>query len=170
MIPQRRLPGPPRDIYLTHLHPDAGHRGFHERLRRQICVPTRATGALTGDLGDKFVPQRGPPGPPRQTYLTHLCSDAGHQGLHRRLRAHTNIVTPARGVLRRLSEPRFSALRNPENCPRGDPRRPPRAPEAPSFVARTLERAQICAQRALREWPREPRGARKPYDFVKKNK
>ena len=119
LIPQRGLPGPSRETYLTHLHPDAGHRGFHERLRRQICVPTRATGALTGDLGDKFVPQRGPPGPPRQTYLTHLCSDAGHQGLHRRLRAHTNIVTPARGVLSRLSEPRFSALRNPEKCPAG---------------------------------------------------
>ena len=42
-----------------------------------------------------------------------MCSDAGHQGLHRRLRAHTNIniVTPARGVLSRLSESRFSALR-----------------------------------------------------------
>ena len=104
LIPQRGPPGPPRELYLTHLHPDAGHRGFHERLRRQICVPTRATGALTGDLGDKFVPQGGPPGPPRQTYLTHLCSGAGHQGLHRRLRAHTSIVTPARwgphGILR----------------------------------------------------------------------
>ena len=163
LIPQRGPPGPPREIYLTHLHPNAGHRGFHERLRRQICVPTRATGALTGDLGDKFVPQRGPPGPPRQTYLTHLCSDAGHQGLHRRLRAHTNIVTPARGVLSRLSEPRFSALRNPEKCPRGvhgDPRRPPRAPEGPSFEPQALQRAQICAQRALRGWPREPRGPR----------
>jgi len=163
LIPQRGPPGPPREIYLTHLHPDAGHRGFHERLRRQICVPTRATGALTGDLGDKFVPQRGPPGPPRQTYLTHLCSDAGHQGLHRRLRAHTNIVTPARGVLSRLSESRFSALRNPEKCPRGvhgDPRRPPRAPEGPSFEPQALQRAQICAQRALRGWPREPRGPR----------
>ena len=32
---------------------------------------------------------------------------------------HTNIVTPARGVLSRLSEPRFSALRNPEKCPAG---------------------------------------------------
>ena len=164
-IPQRGLPGPPREIYLTHLHPDAGHRGFHERLRRQICVPTRATGALTGDLGDKFVPQRGPPGPPRQTYLTHLCSDAGHQGLHRRLRAHTNIniVTPARGVLSRLSESRFSALRNPEKCPRevhGDPRRPPQAPEGPAFEPQVLQRTQICAQRALREWPREPRGPR----------
>ena len=79
--------------------PNAGHRGSHERLRGQVCTPTRATGALTGDLGDEFVPQRGPPGPPRQTYLTHLCSDAGHQGLYRRLRARTNIVTPARGVL-----------------------------------------------------------------------
>ena len=99
-IPQRGLPGPPREIYLTHLHPDAGHRGFHERLRRQICVPTRATGALTGDLGAYLLPQRGLPGPPRQTHLTHLCSDAGHHGLHRRLRAHTNIkiVTPARGA------------------------------------------------------------------------
>ena len=110
-IPQRGLPGPPREIYLTHLHPDAGHRGFHGKLRRQICIPTRATGALTGDLGDKFVPQRGPPGPPRQTYLTHLCSDAGHQGLHRRLRAHTNIVTPARGVLTEYWEGKFAAQR-----------------------------------------------------------
>jgi len=156
---------------LTHLHPDAGHRGFHERLRRQICVPTRATGALTGDLGDKFVPQRGPPGPPRQTYLTHLCSDAGHHGLHRRLRAHTNIVTPARGVLSRLSEPRFLALRNPEKCPRGvhgDPRRPPQAPEGPAFEPQVLQRTQICAQRALREWPREARGPRKPMISLRK--
>ena len=171
LIPQRGPPGPPREIYLTHLHPNAGHRGFHERLRRQICVPTRATGALTGDLGDKFVPQRGPPGPPRQTYLTHLCSDAGHQ--HRRLRAHTNIniVTPARGVLSRLSESRFSALRNPEKCPRGvhgDPRRPPRAPEGPSFEPQALQRAQICAQRALRGWPREPRGPRNLMISLKK--
>ena len=111
LIPQRGPPGPPREIYLTHLHPNAGHRGFHERLRRQICVPTRATGALTGDLGDKFVPQRGPPGPPRQTYLTHLCSDAGHQGLHRRLRAHTNIVTPGRRVLTEYLEGKFAAQR-----------------------------------------------------------
>ena len=99
LTPQRGLPGPSRETYLTHLHPNAGHRGFHGRCRRQTCVPTRATGALTGEIEDKFVPQRGPPGPPRQTYLTRLCSDAGHQGLHRRLRAHSNIVTPARGVL-----------------------------------------------------------------------
>ena len=163
MIPQRGLPGPPRESYLTHVHPNAGHRGFRGRLRGQICVPTRATGALTGDLGDKFVPQRGPPGPPRQTYVTHLCSDAGHQGLHRRLRVHTNIVTPARGVLSRLSEAPCAALRNPEKCPRGvhgDLRRPPRAPEGPSFEPQTLQRAQICAPRALRGWPREPRGLR----------
>ena len=96
---------------MTHLHPSTGHRGFHGRLRRHICVPTQATGALTGDLGDKFVPQRGPPGPPRQTYLTHLCSDAGHQGLHRRLRVHTNIVTPARGVLTKYLEGKFAAQR-----------------------------------------------------------
>ena len=67
-----------------------------------------------------------------------------------KLRAHTNIniVTPARGVLSRLSESRFSALRNPEKCPRGvhgDPRRPPRAPEGPSFEPQALQRAQICA-------------------------
>ena len=147
------------------MQPSVGNWAFYGRRRRQICVPTRATGAFTGDLGDKFVPQRGPPGPPPQTYLTHLCSDAGHQGLHRRLRAHTNIniVTPARGVLSRLSESRFSALRNPEKCPRGvhgDPRRSPRAMEEPSFEPQALQRAQICAQRALREWPREPWGPR----------
>ena len=91
MIPQRGLPGPPRETYLTHLHPNAGYRGFRGRLRRQICIPTRATGGLTGDLGDKFVPQRGPPGPPRQTYLTHLRSDAGHLGLHSRLRMQRRL-------------------------------------------------------------------------------
>ena len=151
--------------------PEAGNRASHGTLRGQSCIPTRATGALTGDLGDKFVPQRGPPGPPRQTYLTHLCSDAGHQGLHRRLRAHTNIVTPARGVLSRLSEPRFSALRNPEKCSRGvhgDPRRPPQAPEGPAFEPQVLQRTQICAQRALREWPREARGPRKPMISLRK--
>ena len=63
------------------MYPNTGHRAF------------------TGDLGDNFVSQRGSPGPPRQTYLMHLCSDAGHQGLHRGFRAHTNIVTPARGFL-----------------------------------------------------------------------
>ena len=133
----------------------------------------RATGALTGHLGDKLVPQRGPPGPPRQTYLMHLCSDAGHQGLHRRLRVHTNIVTPARGVLSRLSEPPCSALRNPEKCPRGvhgDPRRPPRAPEGPTFEPQALQRAQICPQRGLREWTREPRGPWKPMISLKKTK
>ena len=161
MIPRRGLPGQSRETYLTNLHPNAGHRGFHGRLWRQICVPTRATGALTGDLGDKFVPQRGPPGPPRQTYLPHLCSDAGHQGLHRRLRAHTNIVTPATEVLSWFSKSRFSVLRNPEKCSRGvhgDLRRPLRAPEGPSFEPQALQRAQICPQRVLREWPREPRG------------
>ena len=135
--------------------------------------PRRATAPLTGDLGDKYVPQRGPPGPPRQTYLTHLCSDAGHRGLHRRLRAHTNIniVTPARGVLSRLSESRFSALRNPEKCPRGvhgDLRRLRRAPEGPSFEPQALQRAQICAQRALRWWPREPRGPRNLMIYLRK--
>ena len=114
-IPQRGLPGPPREIYLTHLHPNAGHRGFHERLRRQICVPTRATGALTGDLGEELAPQHGPPGQPRQTYLTHLCSDAGHQGLHRRLRVHTNIVTRASWVLTEYLEDNFAAQRGQVN-------------------------------------------------------
>ena len=152
--------------------PEAGYRASHGRLRGQICTPTRATGALTGDLGDKFVPQRGPPGPPRQTYLTHLCSDAGHQGLHRRLRAHTNIniVTPASGALSRLSESRISALRNPEKCPRGDPRRPPRAPEGPSFEPQALQRAQICAQQALQVWHREPRGLRSLMNSAKKKR
>ena len=111
LVPQRGLPGSSRETYLTHLHPNAGHRGFHERLRRQICIPTRATGAIPGDLGDKFVPQWGPPGPPRQTYLTHLCPGAGHQGLHRRLRAHNNIVTPARGVLTEYLEDKFAPQR-----------------------------------------------------------
>ena len=146
--------------------PEVGNRASHGRLRgqvTQVCIPTRATGALKGDLRDKVVPQRGPLQPPQQTYLTHLCSDAGQQGLHRRLRVHTNIVTPARGVLSRLSEARFSVLRNPEKNPRGvlgDPRRPPRAPEGTSFEPQALQRAQICAQRALRGWPREPRGPR----------
>ena len=134
-IPQPGLPGPPREIYLTHLHPDAGHRGFHERLRRQICIPTRATGALTGDLGDKFVPQRGPPQPPLQTYLTHLCSDAGHQGLHRRFRAHTNIVTPARwgphGVISRQSSTPTWAT-EPFAGDLGDKFVPQRGPAGPS--------------------------------------
>ena len=141
--------------------PNTGHRGSHGRPWGQVCTPTRATGATTTDLSDAFVLRRGPP------------------GTAQRLRAHTNIniVTPASGVLSRLSESRFSALRNPEKCPRGvhgDPRRPPRAPEGPSFEPQALQRAQISAQRALRGWPRQPRGPRnlmislrKTYNFKK---